>query len=466
MRKLIVLLLLFSSTAVLYGQEQRHEWAVIDSILISGNKKTLRPIILRELEFSSGDILPVNKLRKLMQSSKENLLNTELFNFVSIKRFNTSATHTIIQIDLTEQWYSWVFPIFEIVDRNFNTWWETKDFTRADYGLLFIQENFRGRREEINIKVIDGYNEYLNFKYRIPYIDKQKKLGMMVEGEFLRSRETAVLTRDDELVFFKDEAKYPIKKNVGKLTMLYRNKFRRNHLLSLAYKDFDFMDTIADINPDFLMGEHTRTSFLSLSYEYERDFRDYTSYPLSGHYINILLEKEGLGLIDNLVDFWNLKAYFANYWKLNNRWFASAGLTVLASDESKQPYFLNNGLGYNKNFVRSYEYNVINGNHYGLLRTNMKFALVPPKTLVLGFIPWEQFNKLFYAIYLNGFVDAGYVDPIHRWKSNGNHLPGKVLIGKGVGIDFVTYYEKVFRLEYSWDRNNNGGFFIHFVAPI
>jgi hypothetical protein len=64
------------------------------------------------------------------------------------------------------------------------------------------------------------------------------------------------------------------------------------------------------------------------------------------------------------------------------------------------------------------------------------------------------------------FFDAGYVDTFQTWQSNGNQLPGTFLTGKGIGLDLVTYYEKVFRIEYSWNKNNEGGFFLHFVAPI
>ena len=465
MRSILLFILLLAACAKGSAQKPSTQFFEIDTIMVDGNKKTRRPIILRELEFAQSDKVAHGKLKKLLKQSENNLLNTGLFNFVEINA-DTAGKLLKINIELTEQWYSWVFPYFEMVDRNFNTWWETKDFSRADYGLLFIQENFRGRNEEIHVKMIGGHNEYLNFRYLIPYFDSKKQWGAIVEGEFLRSRETAVLTRDDELVFFNDEERYPIKKNTGKVTLSYRKKLYRRHFFSLAYKDYAFMDTLAMINPDFLMGNKSRARYLGLSYEYERDFRDYISYPLKGHYVDIILEKEGLGMLDNVVDFWRFKGFFQKYWKFSSRWYAASGLTLSFSDESKQPYFLNSGLGYNKSFVRSYEYNVINGNNYGLLRSNIKFALIPTKTVNLDFIPLEQFSKLFYALYVNAFVDFGYVDSFDSWQSNGNHLPGELLMGKGIGIDLVTYYEKVFRFEYSWDKNNNGGFFLHFVAPI
>jgi hypothetical protein len=45
-------------------------------------------------------------------------------------------------------------------------------------------------------------------------------------------------------------------------------------------------------------------------------------------------------------------------------------------------------------------------------------------------------------------------------------LDNKFIFGTGIGIDFVTYYDKVLRLEYGVNDMGETGFFIHFVAPI
>ena len=40
------------------------------------------------------------------------------------------------------------------------------------------------------------------------------------------------------------------------------------------------------------------------------------------------------------------------------------------------------------------------------------------------------------------------------------------VFGTGIGIDFVTYYDKVIRFEYGVNDMGETGLFIHFVAPI
>ena len=72
-------------------------------------------------------------------------------------------------------------------------------------------------------------------------------------------------------------------------------------------------------------------------------------------------------------------------------------------------------------------------------------------------------SNFHYAFYLNTFVDVGYVnDDIYL----NNSLANQFMLGYGIGIDFVTYYDKVIRVEFSTNRLNEFGFFLHFVQPI
>ena len=84
----------------------------------------------------------------------------------------------------------------------------------------------------------------------------------------------------------------------------------------------------------------------------------------------------------------------------------------------------------------------------------------------VGFIPTEKFSKLHYAVYLNIFADAGYVSGTGQNEIYHNMLPDSFLRGIGAGIDIVTYYDKVIRLEYSVNGWGESGIFIHFIAGI
>ncbi|MBL0054572.1 MAG: hypothetical protein IPP29_25400 [Bacteroidetes bacterium] len=89
----------------------------------------------------------------------ENVMNTSLFNFVEIHVTPQDITGADITIIVKEKWYVWPFPIFEGVDRNINEWWQTKDFSRVNYGMYLLHENFRGRKENLQINARFGYSQ-------------------------------------------------------------------------------------------------------------------------------------------------------------------------------------------------------------------------------------------------------------------------------------------------------------------
>ena len=132
---------------------QKH--ITISSITINGNKITKEDIVLREIVVNKNSTFSATDLEQKIKESKENLINLKLFNFVKIS-YKLIGDKAEITIDVTERWYFWPYPVFEISERNFNTWWQEfkatnySDFSRLNYGIFFNWENFRGRNELLN----------------------------------------------------------------------------------------------------------------------------------------------------------------------------------------------------------------------------------------------------------------------------------------------------------------------------
>ena len=89
--------------------------------------------------------------------------------------------------------------------------------------------------------------------------------------------------------------------------------------------------------------------------------------------------------------------------------------------------------------------------------------MVKPNTYTIPFIGMEQFNKIHYAVYVNMFADAGYVrndfpDPTNTMVNNWQ-------FSAGIGLDLVTYYDKVFRIDYAINRYGEHGVFLHVETP-
>jgi outer membrane protein assembly factor BamA len=440
---------------------------IIRKINLKGNKVTKDYILLRELEVSPGDTLTGTRLNLFLADSRKNLLNTSLFNFVTLDLDTTNIknfTLVDLTVDVIERWYIWPFPIFEFADRNFNAWLKDKDLRKVNYGGYLVWDNFRGRKESLTMLLRFGYDEKYQLFYEKPYINKKRTLGMGFGLAYNQSHEVAIKTVNDTLNFFKLKNGYPSKEYRAYVQLSFRPNIHNTHTLQFGYHNFQFQDTLFKLNPDYSNGQLNRVRFFSLKFKFKSDYRDFVAYPLHGYYFDFLIEKYGLGLVSgNQINNLFVQSTIRKYWQLSGRLYFASVLTAQFSNDHHIPYYLRQGLGYGRLFVRAYEYYVAEGQKFGLSRSNLKFAIIPTKVFSLNFIPLKQFSKIHFAMYLNAFWDMGYVDNKYNLP---NELTNSLLHSYGLGLDLVTYYDIVFRMEISTNRMNETGFFIHFMAPI
>jgi outer membrane protein assembly factor BamA len=440
-------------------------YITVNKIFIEGNKITKPAIINRELIFHEKDSLDTNKLKNILEQSRKNLLNTALFNFVTIDTLNTHDGKTDIRISVVERWYIWPMPFFQINDRNFNVWWQTKDFYRADYGINLDWENFRGRKESLIVMIRAGFDQTFALSCKIPYINKSKTIGMGISGGYTGNHEVAYETQKDVQLFYKDDDKYVQQNIFAAFNITYRPDIFNYQIFQVNYNHYLFSDTLLKLNPHFAANEHMQ--YFTFYYLFRSDHRDIAAYPLKGYYFDLEINKNGFGILKNENLFASyLHTSIRKYWQIHNRWYFASGINAKLSDNASQPYFMERGLGYGPNFVRSYEYYVVDGQDYALLKTNLKYELIKTGMKKLNFIPSKKFSLFYYAVYLGCFADAGYVDNVNKLETVNNCLPNTCLYGTGVNVDIVTYYDVVWSVQYSINKMCQHGLFLHFSAPI
>ncbi len=437
---------------------------VIDNIHISGNKHTKSKIILREIELKKGDTVYLHQLLHKIKKSRQNLINRSLFNTVEI----TPKRHDFNKVDLyvavTERWYIWPIPILSYADRNFNVWWEKKDFSRVNYGINLQINNFRGRMEKLNIILQGGYDKTLKLDWKIPYINKKEKWGIEIFGGASFNHETDYKLQNNKLVYFHEEKRYAKKTFIGQVKATFRPKYYFTHSFTLSFNHEEYGDTLLKLNPYFAYSKH-RFSYLSLEYNFKYDYRDYAPYPLNGFYAEADIQQNGLGIFSKEINLFRFYLIFDQYIPLQKRWYFAYSLSTQVIPNTYQPYFIQNGLGYRPMGLRGYQLYVIRGNWIGQFRTNVKFAIFPKKSYILDFIKTEKFNRFFFGLYANVFLDGAYAANRTPERDH-SFLNNRFLWGAGVGLDFVTFYDVVIRAEYVINRNHEHHFFLSFVAPI
>ena len=157
MKQLLSLFLIIFSLG-LNAQQDTDSYVVVSDIVVSGNNVTKDAIIFRELTFAVGDTIPLQRWKEELRVSNENVLNTTLFNFVSFEQQEDKSVKNgvILNIDVVERWYLWLFPYLAYSDRNLNAWYEANDIARFSYGVEMKYRNFLGLKHNLNLTLILG----------------------------------------------------------------------------------------------------------------------------------------------------------------------------------------------------------------------------------------------------------------------------------------------------------------------
>lgn len=436
---------------------------VVTAVTFQGNEKTKTAILKRELTFNVGDTLTLSTLTDLVIRSNENIFNTSLFNKVS-HVVNVHQQEAVVAFSVEERWYFWPYPILENADRNFNTWWQTKDFNRLNYGVNLNWNNFRGRNETLAILLKVGFEDQISLGYTIPNLNRKKTLGLSVAGGYAEYTEVNYKSENNKRVFYKSPDGPARRISFARAALTYRRGLNSRHQIKLNYTLDQVDGQLLDVADDFFKQNDTVQEYFSLHYYGKYDTRDYMDYPLKGYKVEWFVNQYGLGVFEN--HHLNLTTGIIGFnWHLplSKRWYVASAITAKTTFGDLPPYSLQQGLGYTY-YVRGYELNVMDAQKYGLFRSNLKYQLLNKKEYHIKWLKAEKFNKPYFSIYANLFADFGYADD--QLYADVNPLSNTWIMGYGVGVDVVAYYDFVMRLEYSLNIDGQKGFYLHFKKSI
>lgn len=457
-----LLILLFASAALHVVPQDHHGDVRVLGVAISGNTTTKARIILREMVVYEGDSLSHALLYERLERSRQNLMNTGLFNTVSVLPLYLDQRNVMVEVTVNERWYIWPALIFDLADPNFNTWWLTRDLDRVNYGLYLYKYNFRGRNETAYIKAQFGYTRQFALRYKVPNLTRNQRWGISVGGSYEEQAEITTGTVGNVRTLIHSRTGSNRDQWKADVEMTLRRSHDIRHSWRLNYTQAEARDTIIHSAIDYFDGPATATRYLSLGYTFVWDHRDARAFPRRGHYQELRVDRLGLGALDLAVPgITTVYATSKRWLHLHEKW--TLGISLRGKHTfGTPPYFVQEGLGYGHT-VRGYEYYVIDGEHFAMGRLNLIFQLIKPRTYRVEHIPLEAFRTFYIALYLNLYSDAGRV-----WDSRYqavNPLANRWINGNGVGLDLVTSYDQVLRGEYSLNAEGEHGFFLHFTQP-
>ncbi|MDR1680519.1 MAG: hypothetical protein LBS12_01865 [Prevotellaceae bacterium] len=434
----------------------------VDNIFLSGNKQSRASVIYRELTFNKGDTLPLADLRRKLEASRQNILNTLLFNYVYISDTLRDNAVVDVHIRVEERWYIW--PVIDLVfeDRNISTWIRHPDWSRFSFGAGVNIENMRGLNENMNLNARIGYQQGLSFSYSDVSLDKARRHLLGLSLGYNRVHNAAYITAYNKPSYVTTDGRAIRERYSAGINYSFRPQIRERQTVRLYYEYTAIDDTLLQLNPAYWGGSHTRRHTLNALYSYASDYRDSYSYPLSGTLWKITASATTV-LNDRMLT-GELYPEIATYWPLARRWFYAGSVAAKLSVSSREVYTAKRALGYDNNYLRGYEDYVMDGEYFVLFKNTIRFLIMPTQTYELEWLSaLDKFKKIHFTIYANLFVDCGYSYNRHAMRHN--DLQNLFLYSGGGGFDLVTYYDIVFRIDYSINRKREGGFYITLITP-
>ncbi|MBR5856289.1 MAG: BamA/TamA family outer membrane protein [Bacteroidales bacterium] len=460
----------------------------ISNISINGNKITKNSVILREIPMKVGTYISLEGLEYKIQQSEENLKNTSLFNDVTItyepdtisdmttlcmleEQVLMNPTHNTgdkilfytLKVDVSERWYYWPLIGIKLEDRNLSSWLKDMDWNKITFDAGIKIDNVWGLNHTLTLSGRFGFEKGFKFSYNDISLDPKGEHSFSIGGYSRFNKTINIMCEDNRPVFIKSYNNYLEKSSGGSITYIYRPEIRVHHKVSLEYNYRRLSDSMLINNSCYYGSEALKNHEYTFKYRFSFDHRNYSIFPTEGYYIGVTAK----GTTADNFNFWygNVIADGHYYHKISNRWFWKSALRLSASFKNRNAYIYDHAIGYDNMNIVGYDLYVIDGQHYGTLNNSIRFLLLPEKRLSLNFLrALSKFYRIPFTVYISADIDMGYVH--NKYPTPCNNLQNKYLMGAGIGIDILTYYDIVFNVTYDYTLSKGGGFFFGLRAPI
>ncbi|MEQ1554954.1 MAG: POTRA domain-containing protein, partial [Ferruginibacter sp.] len=435
---------------------QANEKFFIAAIKIDGNKRTKEYIILREMPFAIGDSLFKKELTKTIEQTKNQISNTNLFSEIKITLDSTLYKNLQVNINVKERLYFYPLPKIQLVDR-FNTWLKdyNASFNRTIYGLDLTQYNFSGRRDNFNLTALTGYARVLSIGYNSLYSNAKLTEGFSIGASLSENKEIGYNTStNNRILFYKKD--YFTRKNysIGASYNKRNNYFKRTTIfLNLRYSIVD--DSITNFkNKNYFNNNNSHQLIPEIGYSVSYSNTDKIKYPLKGMEYNYSFSKRGVG-IKGGINNTTLYGSFSKYFTLKNTFYTSVVTAAILKLPLEQAYINRRAIGVGNLDLRGLELYQIDG--VAAATTNLTLskkiiAFVIPIPFKIKYVP-----NIPVRIMAKTFSDFGY----SYIPNQTTLLNNKFLYTAGFGIDVITLYDIVFKVEYSFNQLGQKGVFLH-----
>ncbi|RYY72112.1 MAG: hypothetical protein EOO13_00660 [Chitinophagaceae bacterium] len=453
----------FINSIVIYSTDvQQATTAVTDTvfavqdIVVRGNKRTRKSTILRELPFRVSDSYRFSDITEKLELTKRQLMNTNLFRNVTVTLRATEENRMVVEIDVEEKWYFYPQPFVRIANGTFSQWNERgRPLEHLNYGLKLTQYNFSGRGDKAHIHLADGYTKKITLQYQGFYFDKDLKWAGNVMLTHGKNRELNYITQNNKLLAVKNPDGYLYEFYQGSFDVIYRPAIKTRQQFSIGYNYNRVGDTVIRLNENYSPANNTY-SYPYISYGVSFIDYDFNFYPTRGRYADFSIMKAGIGSTINL---WQLSAKAINYWPVGKKAYFSLRVAGMLKLPFKQPYIMQQFMGYGEAFLQGYENYIVDGVAGGYSKQTIGYNLINTNIPLPTIKLFKSLSNIPLKLYVKAYTNEGYVHNPNP--SYTNSLNNKMLYSTGVGLDIVMFTDLIFKFEWSFNQLGQNALYLH-----
>lgn len=448
----------------------------IEAIHIEGNKRTKEFIILRELNLTVGDTIKLGEVETRLNRNRNQLLNTGLFTEVEVKIEDWNKTTGLAQLNILLQENVPIYPYVwaSLLDVDFNVWKNVHslDLSRTQPYLGFKHINLTGRQDNLSLYLQAGFTSKeqllrstflrkVQAVYTSPYLNKAQTLRANGDVFISNERSIRINTFNNRDSFLRSDKSQLLRRIRFRSGIDYRPGLYEQHEFRIGYFDRSFNSELLDLEDNYFFGGRDRQQFLSLSYRFVSDRRDFQLYAKSGYFLDIGLTKEGLGLWGdrNALIF---DAEFSKYLSFSSKLsleMTARGRTNL--QRATIDYYNLPVIGPKPEVVRGYITQHIRGSDFAYLKSSLRYQVLDFSVNLGKYMPIKAYRKIPVQAYLKLNNDLTYVRSSINPDAS-NTLINRRLYGRGFGVDLVGANLALLELMYNFNDLGDHQFDFHF----
>jgi outer membrane protein assembly factor BamA len=435
-------------------------FVVLQSYSVSGNTKTKFRIIAREINFKPQDTIYRAALPALITEYKNRLYNLQLFNNIDCKIDTLPNQHIHLQFTVIENIYFGFSPNANLADRNFNVW--LRDFNmnlgRVNYISNFIFRNINGVNKTLQGSLQLGFNNAASIIYTIPNLGKQQNSKLLFSADYLNTRQFHYDIKNDKQLFLKNDNNFIFNKIHAEMVYTKRLHFYKNFTAKLHWNWITISNDLFVKNKKLLPSEVQQINYWQSSLQYDYNNTDNIYFPMAGWQTTLSYNYK-FGFAPHLFNQQYLYHSLFRYQPLPNGFHLLIVMRNKIMIQNTDGFYFQRALGFANDYVRGYEYFVINGGHFSISRLEVKKRILQhqlnkKKRFWAPTIPIEIYPKIYSDAGVVSSIDDGYQ----------TSLRNKMLYSVGIGWAIKCGNYAAIRLEYSINHLQQKGLFLHLTS--